>query len=203
MRLSQITNKMNLPKIDLTDNQKKIILISLCVLFIFLLFLVFLYIPANKEIATLKNELTSTEKQIQGIELLLAGSQSRDEAIRMLEQRKQYLNNKFPQQEEESLRLIPEVARKMNITVVSLQPGTRTELLDAADKQIIIENKVASYLPISLEIVCYFKDLVKYALELKTILPAFISINSLDINKEGQLNGKIRVNFEFNLYLLE
>ncbi|MDD5097403.1 MAG: hypothetical protein PHU59_02800 [Candidatus Omnitrophica bacterium] len=203
MRLSQITNKMNLLKIDLTDNQKKIILVSLCVLFVFLLFLVFLYIPANKEIATLKNELISTEKQIQGIELLLAGSQSRDEAIRLLEQRKQYLNNKFPQKEEESLRLIPEIARKMNITVVSLQPGSRTELLDATDKAVIIENKVASYLPISLEIVCYFKDLVKYALELKTILPAFVSITSLDISKEGQSNGKIRASIEFNLYLLE
>jgi hypothetical protein len=194
---------MNLLKIDLTDNQKKIILVSLCVLFVFLLFLVFLYIPANKEIATLKNELISTEKQIQGIELLLAGSQSRDEAIRLLEQRKQYLNNKFPQKEEESLRLIPEIARKMNITVVSLQPGSRTELLDATDKAVIIENKVASYLPISLEIVCYFKDLVKYALELKTILPAFVSITSLDISKEGQSNGKIRASIEFNLYLLE
>ena len=194
---------MNLPKIDVTDNQKKIILISLSVLFIFLLFLVFLYVPASKEIAALKNELKSTEQQIQGIELLLAGSQSRDEAIRLLEQRKRYLNNKFPQKEEESLRLIPEIARKMNITVLSLQPGSRTELLDAADKQVIIENKAASYLPISLEVSCYFKDLVRYALELKATLPAFISINSLDIKKEGQLNGKILVNIEFNLYLLE
>jgi len=194
---------MNLPKIDVTDNQKKIIIISLSVLFIFFLFWVFLYMPASKDIVTLKNELISTEQQIQRIELLLAGSQSRDETIRLLEQRKQYLSNKFPQKEEESLRLIPEIARKMNITVVSLQPGSRTELLDNTGKQIIIENKVANYLPISLEIICYFKDLVRYALELKAVLPAFTSINSLDIKKEDQSSGKIRVNIEFNLYLLE
>lgn len=202
MRISQITNKMNLPKIDLTDNQKKIFIISLSVLFIFLLFWVFLFLPAGKQIAMLKNELISTEQQIQGIEIILAGSQSRDEAIRLLKQKQQYLSNKFPQKEEESLRLIPEIARKMNINVISLQPGSKTEVLDDAGRQIIIENKVANYLPITLEVSCYFKDLVRYALELKATLPAFTSFNSLEIKKESQMAGKIRVNIEFNLYLL-
>ncbi|MEI6831813.1 MAG: hypothetical protein WCK61_03805 [Candidatus Omnitrophota bacterium] len=203
MRFSQINNKMNLPKIDVTDNQKKIIIISLSVLFIFFLFWVFLFLPASKQITILKNELISVEQQIQGIEVLIAGSQSRDEAIRLLKQRQQYLSNKFPQKEEESLRLIPEIARKMNINVISLQPGSRTELLDDAGKQIVIENKIANYLPITLEVSCYFKDLVRYALELKTALPAFTSINSLDISKEDRLTGKIRVNIEFNLYILD
>jgi len=194
---------MNLPKMDVTDNQKQIIIISLSVIFIFFLFWVFLFLPANKEIFMLKNELISTEQQIQGIEILLAGSQSRDEAIRLLKERQQYLSNKFPQHEEESLRLIPEIARKMNINVISLQPGSRTELLDDAGKQIIIENRLVKYMPITLEVSCYFKDLVKYALELKTVLPAFTSINSLEINKEGQVSGKIRVNIQFDLYLLD
>lgn len=198
-----MTNKMNLPKIDLSSNQKKIMIISLSVLFVFLLFWVFLFLPANSQIARLKNELISTEKQIQGIEILLMGSQSRDEAIRSLEQKHQYLSNKFPQHEEESLRLIPELARKMNIEVISMQPGSRAELLDAAGKQIVIDGKVAKYLPITLQVSCYFKDLVKYALELKEALPAFVSLNSLEINKEGQPSGKIQATIEFNLYLLD
>jgi hypothetical protein len=193
---------MNLPKIDLTDNQKKIIIISLSVLFIFLLFWVFLFFPASKQITTLKKELSSTVKQIQGIEILLAGSQSRDEAIRLLKQKQQYLSNKFPQKEEESLRLIPEIARKMNINVISVQPGSKTELLNEAGKQIVIENKAVNYLLITLEVNCYFKDLVKYLLELKATLPAFTSVNSLEIKKEDALTGKIRANIEFNLYLL-
>ena len=203
MRISQITSKMNLSKINLTEAQKKIIMVAVSVLFIFLLFWVFLFLPASKQIAALKNELISTEQQIQGIEILLAGSQSRDEAIRLLKQKQQYLSNKFPQTEEESLRLIPEIARKMNISVISVEPGSKTEVLDEAGKPIIVENKVAKYLPITLEISCYFKDLVKYALELKTVLPAFTSVNSLEIKKENQLTGKIRTNIEFNLYLLD
>jgi Tfp pilus assembly protein PilO len=194
---------MNLPKIDITDSQKKIIIIALSVLFIFFLFWLFLFFPASKEIAALKNELISTSQQIKGIEILLAGAQSRDEAILSLEQKQQYLSNKFPQKEEESLRLIPEIARKMNINVISLQPGSRTELLDETGKQIVIEDKLANYLPITLELSCYFKDLVKYALELKAALPAFTIVNSLGITREDQLTGKIRANIEFNLYLLE
>ena len=91
----------------------------------------------------------------------------------------------------------------MNITVIALQPGLKTELLDAADKQVIVENKVASYLPISLEIICYFKDLVMYMLELKAVLPAFTSVNSLVLKKESQLTGKIEATIEFDLYLLD
>lgn len=193
---------MNLAKFQITENQKKIIILGGVVVFVFLLFWMFIFLPSSKEIRALKNELISTDQQIQAIEILLSGSQSRDEAIRLLKQRQQYLSNKFPDKEEESLRLIPDYARKMNITVVALQPGSKTELLDHAGKQIMIEGKVAYFLPISLEVSCYFRDLVKYALELKAALPAFTSINNLDIKREEPLNGKIRATIQFDLYLL-
>ena len=193
---------MKPPKIDITQNQKKIIIMSAVGLFIFLLLWTFLYYPSSKEIANLKGELASTEQQIQGIEMFLVGSKSRDEAIRLLKQKQQYLSNKFPQKEQESLRLISEVARNMNIEVISLQPQSRTEFLDASGKQVIIEGKIVNYLPITLEAVCFYKDLVKYALELKNNLPAFINVNNLNIKKDNQTTGKIRVSIEFNLYLL-
>jgi len=193
---------MNLPKISITQSQKNIIIISAAVLFVFLLFWVFLYFPSSKEISGLKNELILTQQQIQGIEMLLSGSQSRDEAIRILKARQLYLSNKFPQQEEESLRLIPEIARKMNINIVSLQPGLRSEFLDEAGKQVIIDGKTANYLPITLEVVCFYKDMVNYLTELKNILPAFISVVSLNIGKDNQLNGKVHSTIGFNLYLL-
>lgn len=202
MRIGQIISKINLPKIDITDNQKKIIIISLAALFVILLFWLFLYLPANREISKLRKELILTEQQIQGIEILLTGSQSRNEAIRLLKHKQQYLSNKFPRKEEESLRLIPEIARKMGINVISVQLGPKVELLDESGKQIIIENKVASYLPMTLELNCYYKDLVKYLLDLKASLPAFTSVNSLSIKKDDPLTGKLRVSVEFNLYLL-
>jgi len=193
---------MKLPKIDITENQKKIVIFSAIGLFIFTLLWVFVYYPSSKEITNLTCELASTERQIQGIERFLVGSKSQDEAIRLLKQRQQYLNNKFPQKEEESLRLISEVAHNMNIEVVILEPQARMELMDTVGKQVTIEGKVVSFLPINLEIICFYRELIKYVQELKVKLPAFISVNSFSIKKEDQLNGKIRVNLNFDLYLL-
>lgn len=195
-------NKINLSKIDLTVNQKKIIMMGAVVFLVFLTFLILLYLPASREISNLKQELIATEQQTQGIEMLLAGSQSRDEAIRLLKEKQQYLSNKFPQKEEESLRLISEIARKMNIDVASLKPGPKAELLDESGRQIVLEGKIANYLPISLELSCYYKDLIKYLTELKIAMPAFISVYSLRIRKADRSAGKIQVNVEFNLYLL-
>lgn len=193
---------MNLSKIDITQDQKKIIIMSFVVLFVFLLLGVFLYLPSFTQIKNLKNEVVSTEQQIQAIETLLVGPQGRDEAIRLLKKKQQYLSTRFPQKEEESLRFIPEIARKMNIEFISLYPGSKTEFLDESGKQVVIEGKLVNYLPITMEVSCYYKDLVKYLLDLKDKLPAFINVISLNVQKESQLTGKVRANLEFNLYLL-
>jgi hypothetical protein len=193
---------MNMPKIEITENQKKIIIISSIVFFIFLFFWVFLYLPAAKEIGSLKKELVLTSNQIQAIELLLSGSGSRDQAIRLLKQKQQYLNSKFPQKEEESLRFVSDLARKNKIYIISLQPGSKTELLDENGKSLTIQGKVANFLPITMEVSCFYKDLVKYLLELKNNSPAFISVISLNVKNDIQQNGKVRASITFNLYLL-
>lgn len=193
---------MNLSKIDITQDQKKIIIMSCAVLSVFLLLWVFLYLPSLRQIKNLKHEFVSTQQQIQAIETLLAGPQGRDEAIRLLKKKQQDLSARFPPKEEESIRFIPEIARKMNIQVISLNPGSKTGFLDESGRQVIIEGKSASYLPISMEVSCYYKDLVKYLLDLKSNLPAFISVINLNVQKENQLSGKVRANLQFNLYLL-
>jgi hypothetical protein len=194
---------MNLFKLDITDNQKKIIIVSLSVIFIFFLFWIFFYFPASLKITNLKKELAATQYQIQGIEMLLADAQSPDEAIRLLKQKQQYLSNKFPQKEEESLVAIPAIARKMNIEVISMQPQVRSEFLDASGKTSNIDNRVVNYLPVILELNCFYKDLVQYLLELDSVLPAFVSVESLNIKKDDRLPGKIQATVNLNLYLLK
>lgn len=193
---------MNTSKLKISENQKKIIIISGIGVLVFLLLWIFLYLPASKEINNLKSELGSTEQQIQGIEAFLSGTRNRDEAVRLLKEQQQYLSNRFPQKEEESLKLIPEFARKNNIEVISLDPGTKSEFLDESGKQLIIDGKIAYYLPITMEMSCSYRDLVKYLLELKNNLPAFVSVINLNVKKSDQVSGRVRASVEFNLYLL-
>ena len=98
---------MNLFKLDITDNQKKIIIMSVSVFFIFLLFLGLLYLPASRKIALLKKELTMTTQQIQGIELLLAGAQGRNEAIRLLKQKQHLFFHRHNAQKRARGRALP------------------------------------------------------------------------------------------------
>jgi len=193
---------MNISKINISESQKKIIIITCVGFFVFLLLWIFLYLPASKEIRNLKSELVLTEQKIQGIEAFLVGAQNRDEAIRLLKKSQQYLSNRFPQKEEESLKLIPEFARKNKIEVISLNPGSKMEFLDESGKQLIIDGRKAFYLPITMEMDCFYKDLVKYLLELKSDLPTFVSVISLNVKKEDQLTGRVRASVELNLYLL-
>jgi len=44
--------------------------------------------------------------------------------------------------------------------------------------------------------------MVKYLLDLRTSLPLFASIDSLNIKKETGYSIKVRANINFNLYLL-
>lgn len=189
-------------KVAITENQKKIIIISCAGFLVFLLLWIFLYLPAAKEIRKLKGELASVQQQINVIESFLSGSQNRDQALRLLKEKQQYLSNRFPQKEEGSLKLIPEFARQNKIQVISLAPGAKTEFLDKSGKQLIIDGKTAYYLPITMEMNGFYKDLVRYLLELKNNLPAFASVISLSVKKIDQSSGKVRANVEFNLYLL-
>ena len=182
-------------------NQKKIFVISLAVLCIFLLFRVIL-LPGYKEILAFKQELVSAQQENQEIEMFLAKAPNKDEAVRLLKLQQQYLSSKFPRKEDETLRLIPELARKNNVELIFLQQGLKTEFRDAADKQRIIEGRVVNYLPVTVELRCAYKDLVKYLQESESDLPAFISITSLNLRKDSQVPGKIRANIGFNLYLL-
>lgn len=189
-------------KINITQDQKKIIAAGSVVLFVFLFFWVFFYLPSLSQLDNLKNEFLSTEQQILAIEALATDSVGRRESIRLLKRKQEYLSARLPQKEQESLRFIPEFARKMNIQVISVSPGSKTEFLDEYGKQVFIKRKVVSYLPISMDVNCYYKDLVKYLLDIKDNVPSLVRITSLDVRREDRVSGKIRANIELNLYLL-
>lgn len=189
-------------KIAITENQKKIIIISCAGSLVFLLLWIFLYLPAAREIRKLKGELALVQQQINVIESFLSGSQNRDQALRLLKEKQQYLSYRFPQKEEESLKLIPEFARQNKIEVISLRPGAKTEFQDKSGKQLVIDGQKAYYLPITMEMNGFYKDLARYLLELKNNLPAFASVINLNVKKIDQSSGRVRASVGFNLYLL-
>lgn len=83
---------------NLSPSQKKIIVISLIVISVFLIFWFFIYLPSKNTVRRIRSELINVEAQIKEIEALIGEAKSIDEGIRLLKAKSQELNNKFPQE---------------------------------------------------------------------------------------------------------
>lgn len=187
---------------NLSPSQKKIIIISLVVVLAFLFFLLFIYLPTKNTVLKIKSELFDKERQIQEIETMLGDAKSLDEGIRLLKERHQRINKKFPQKEEEGIKILSDFARKLNIQILSIEPKPKQEFLDENNNKVTIEGMTCQSLLVSIEMSCLYKDLVRYIQVLKESLPAFFTIETLKINKDKSGTLRLNVKFDINLYIL-
>ena len=74
--------------------------------------------------------------------------------------------------------------------------------LDENNQKVEIEEKTCELVPVTIEMKCFYKDLVKYIETLKKSLPAFISIERLRINKDKSGIPRLNIVLDLNLYLL-
>ena len=185
-----------------SSTQKMIIIISLIVILVFLFFWFLIYLPSKKEVTRIKSQLSDLNNQIRQIEAITSQTTLTDEGIRIIRQRHQQLIDKFPQKEEESLRMLSDLAGNLNVELVSIKPQPKTVFLDQNKNAVEIEGRVCQKVYVSIEIKSLYKDLVKYIQTIKESLPAFISIEKLNIGKDRLQAPKLKVLLELNLFLL-
>lgn len=182
--------------------QKKIILITTVVLLAFLIFWLFIYLPAKNTIKRIKAELASVESQIEKIEAVIDKTRTIDEGIALLEEKYQRLDAKFIQKEEEGLRLLSDFAQKLKIEILSIGPKQKSPFLDTANQKVEIEGKVCQVAPVSIQMRSSYKELVRYLDALKESLPGFIAVEMIKITKDNAGAQKLNIALDFNLYLL-
>ena len=182
--------------------QKKILLIATIVVFAFGIFWFALYAPVQSSVKRLKVELRDTEEKILAIEMILNNAQNMDEGIRLLKEESLRMQKMFPSKEQESLKILSDLARKNNVAVISMQPGSKVLLMDKNDQKIEAETNGCYKEPISLNIRCDYKSLVTYLESLKESLPALHSVQKLKIEGVPLGFGKLDVVLDINLYLL-
>ncbi|MEI6631759.1 MAG: hypothetical protein WCL25_03995 [bacterium] len=190
---------MRLDKIS--PAQKKIILEVAVALAAFLLFLLLAYLPSRKTVKTMTSELENAERQIQQIEAMLGSARSMDEGIQLLNKRFQQLDSKFSLGEEDSVRLLSEMARKLNVDLISIKPQRKTSFVDENNQAITVAGKSCQRILISLEMRCSYKDLVKYIRYLRESYPVLAGIERLRITKDQSGPLKLNVSFDAEIYL--
>lgn len=187
---------------DISPSQKKVVGITAMAVLIAVLTGIFLYVPTLQKVGLLKNELMVAQNQIEQIEAAVGSEQSIAEGIKLLKDRYSALDIKFPSQEEEALKLVSELARAHNISIITMKFQPKAEFLDVENKKVDIEGKICRILPVSIELTSSYKDLGQYIEILKESLPAYVTIERLNIRKELGAASNLRVTLDLNLYLL-
>ena len=168
----------------------------------FIIFWVFLYIPSKKTIKKLKEELGIVQGQIRQIEGNFGEGGKLGDWIILLEKRYKALDSKFPEKEEEALGALSDLAKQHKIEIRSIQSQPKTFFLDKDAKKIDIEGKVCQIFRVSMELSASYQDLVEYIDALKESLPAYVTIESLRVNKSSSGSLKLNVALNVALYLL-
>jgi len=200
MRLSTL-DKNTIIKI--IKSQKKIVIAALAVLVTFLLFLLFVYLPSKNTVKVIKRELIDTERQIKEIEGRLSGKDKLSYInIESLKTKSSQLTNKFPSKEEESIKMLYEFARKLNIEIVSIKPQPKAVFSIEDNKEINSDGKTLQAAYVFLQMKCLYKDLVAYLEAIEKNLPAFMSVEKIRISKDNFEVLRLNIELYLNLYLL-
>lgn len=186
----------------MSKSQIKIIIVAFIVVSVFLLFVLLVYRPAKDKVKLIKAELSSLNSQIVYIEGLIGKDKPLHVGIELLQEKLQELEYKFPQKEEETLKQLSDLARKLNIEVITTSPQPKKDFLDENNKMKKIEGKVFRTVVVGLKIQCFYKDLVKYVESLKKDISTFVSIEKLKIDKSASGGSKLGVTLQINLYIL-
>lgn len=189
-------------KVSLSKTQIKILGGVGLGLVLFLFFWFGFFQPSRSKVGKLKLEWMNIESQLQEIEAITRGFGSPKEGLRQLNEKCEVMIRKFPSDEEDSIKLISDYAKKMNIEILSLTPAPKADYLDEGGNQVVVDSKVCAKVSISAEIRGSYQDLVQYMDGIEHSLPVLLTVEFIKINKEDAVTGKLKAILGLDIYLL-
>jgi hypothetical protein len=182
--------------------QKNIIIAGAVALAAFLLFMFLVFLPNRKSVMALRLELISTERQIHEIQAMPGEVKNMEKGMQLLQERFRQLEGKCSLGEEDSVQMLSDTARKMNIELVSIKPQAKAPFLDENNQEVTLEGAVCRKVSILMELKCSYKDLVRYVTFLRESYPGLVSIEKIRINKNASGPSRLNVELVITLYLL-
>lgn len=180
----------------------RIILVIAVFSILFLAFWLLFYLPAKSKMSRLKADLLLVQSQIRQIEVTATEGKSLEEGIKLLTERYRQAEERFPKKEEDSLRTLSNLARKLNITITSTRLQPKVLLLNENQQKMELEGRNCYKFVVTIEMKSAFKDLVRYMELLKESLPAYFTIDRLKIDKASAEAPFLNVALDVSLYLL-
>jgi len=183
-----------------TKTQKTIIIVTAAVSGLFILAVIFFYLPIKDQLRTVKQSLLQIENEISQIEKLTDKDSRLDIGIEGLQQKLFLLRDKFPEKENQTIKNISDLARRMDISVNSIAPRAKTVYLN--EKLVNMDNKKVYNILVTLSMRCSYQSLVNYLEHLRKNMATAVSVESLMIKDDLNDTKKLSVNLDLNVYLL-
>jgi len=186
----------------MTKSQKKIFVKVIGICFVFFILFVVVLVPMKKKAGRLSEEWSHLESQINQVHTSIGRDQNFEEQIIILQKKIDRLESKILQKEEAGLRKISDLAKAMQIDIISVSSQPKKALLNAQHQEVKIDGRVCQKVSITVEIKSYYKDLLDYIGALKETLPVFMTVERLNIKKGISPNEKLTVSLNLDMYLL-
>jgi len=183
-------------------NQKKILITTVIFILVISLLWGFVCFPRKEQLNNLKSEFNGLQKEIEQIESVFIKDQNLVEGIRAFKDRFKQMENKFPEKEEEGLKMISDLARDYNIEITLTQSQPKQEFFNEEGDEIIIEDKTCMLVPVSVDLNGSYQDLLSYIDSLNDRMPSLVTVEVLNINRDRSSTRFLNVKLNLNLYLL-
>ncbi len=158
--------------------------------------------PRWIHLQNIKAEFLKMQRQIHQVESVLTQGSPLEEQIRFFDHRNKYINNAFPAKEEETLGKLSDMARKYRLQVSTVRIQPVEPFLNSEQNEVMIDGKKCQTIIIAIQMSGSFKDFVDYLEHVKNSLPAYVTVERLDLQKQGTSPPALNILLELKLYLL-
>ena len=186
----------------LKREERKLILAAVIVTAVFVLFGSLVIRPRLERLSKIKVQFENTWQQIEDIESRLTAGRTLEQYISALYKAAQALDQAFPAREDETIGKISDIARQSNIEILAVKSQLKKQYFDKDQKEVTVHDKKCYTVAVAMQLRGSYKDLVSYLETLKGSLPAYFTVEKMDMQKSGPTPPLLDVSFEINLYLL-
>ncbi|MBI4435995.1 MAG: type 4a pilus biogenesis protein PilO [Candidatus Omnitrophica bacterium] len=180
-------------------SHRELVLWSIGLILFIVLFIQFFIIPAGHRALRLKKEIAVMKTRYQQ---LVAQEGSLEQTIISLQKELTSLEESLPHQEKISgiLKALSEKASHLGIQVISIRPESAVPYPNATNP-LLLGGRSCEALSIQMELRCSYRVLGGYLTSIEQAFPSAITIDGVNIQKEGGKSSTLKVTLFVTTYL--
>lgn len=190
-------------KSKITFAQAMIFLWVAALIFGTLLLIRFVYKPFRAQLGAVEEKVFLAERQSRWLGEIIDEGKDPERVTNFLTKTTQELGRKFPETEQRSLVLLSEYAHKFRVQMTQIESDPPEIFRDSRGREVVVDQKTCLYVYTRMKMKADYVNFIKYLEVLNKVLPAYVSVEKLEIEDRSPAVPRLEVNADLALYLLE